>query len=196
MVCKLIDISTLSSGYPFRGKIVEKADGSTCIVQMRNVNLKSGIHWDDVIRTDLPGKEPSAWLEDGDIVFTARGRSNYAILVQRCLERSTLSPHFFQIRPDASKVIPGFLAWQLNQQPAQKYFAMSAEGSAVVGIRKAVLENTPLQLPAIEQQQQIMKAVNCWEKQQVVIQEMAENHQELMKAFAVNVLNRSLGPRR
>ncbi len=196
MVCKLIDISTLFSGYPFREKIAEKADGSACIVQMRNADPKSGIHWDDVIRTDLPGKEPSAWLKDGDIVFAARGRNNYAILAQGCLGRSTLSPHFFQIRPDASKVIPSFLAWQLNQQPAQKYFAMSAEGSAVVGIRKAVLENIPLQLPKIEEQQQIMKAVKCWEKQQLVIQEMIENHHDLMKAFAVKVLNRSLESRR
>lgn len=161
------------------------------MVQMRNVGSESGIDWNDVICTDLPGKDPSTWLEDGDIVFAARGRSNYAVLAQGCLERSVLSPHFFQIRPDTSKVIPSFLAWQLNQQPVRKYFSMSAEGSAVVGIRKAVLESTPLQLPAIEEQRQMMKIVDCWKKQRVVIREMTENHEQFMDAIADKVLNRS-----
>lgn len=141
---------------------------------------------------DLPGRAPSRWLEHGDIVFVARGASNYAVVADTPPERTVLSPHFFQIRiHEDSGILPEFLAWQINQAPAQKYFTQSSEGSAVVGVRKGMLENLEIICPPPSEQGEIMMVVHCWNEQQNVIQAMSDNHEKFMVSIANKVLNKA-----
>jgi len=106
-------------------------------------------------------------------------------------EHTVLSPHFFQIRlHEGSGILPEFLAWQLNQAPAQKYFAQSAEGSSVVGVRKSLLEDLDIICPPLSEQQKIMQAVYCWREQKNVLQAMSNNHEKLMASIANKVLNK------
>jgi len=194
MFCRLTDVSSIYSGYPFRGRIIEKSDGFAHVVQMKEVDRFNGIRWGHLTLADLPGRAPSRWLESGDIVFVARGASNYAVVADTPPERTVLSPHFFQIRIyENSEILPEFLAWQLNQAPAQKYFAQSAEGSAVVGVRKGMLENLEIICPPLSEQKQIMQAVHCWNEQQQLIQSISDKHQQLMVAIAKNVFNKATG---
>lgn len=180
------------SGYPFRGKIIDAADGDTLVVQMRNVGAESGVSWGDVVCTKLPGRNPAVWLQDGDIVFAARGKRNYAVVVQGCAGRVTISPHFFQIRvKDKEKILPKFLAWQINQAPAQKYFKQSAEGSAVIGIRKSVLAKLHIEVPSLVKQKKIIELIKCWNKEKASIDSLAGNHNKLMAVIAKRILNNS-----
>ncbi|MEO9276145.1 hypothetical protein ABFY09_15030 [Marinomonas sp. 5E14-1] len=74
------------------------------------------------------------------------------------LERTVCSPHFFVVRlkPEFKDVIvPDFLCWQLNQQPAQRYFKATAEGSMYRSIRRQVLENVPIKVLKLEKQKQL-----------------------------------------
>jgi len=194
MFCRLTDVSSIYSGYPFRGRIIEKSDGSVHVLQMKEVDQLNGVRWNDLTLTDLPGRSPSRWLEAGDIVFVARGVSNYAVVADTPPEFTVLSPHFFQIRiHEDSEILSEFLAWQINQAPAQKYFTQSAEGSAVVGVRKGMLENLEIICPPLSEQKKIMQAVHCWNEQQRVIQAISDNHQQLMAAIAKNVFNKATG---
>jgi len=161
---------------------------------MKEVDQLNGVRWNDLTLTDLPGRAPSRWLEPGDIVFVARGASNYAVVADAPPERTVLSPHFFQIRIHAdSGILPEFLAWQINQVPAQRYFTQSAEGSAVVGVRKSMLETLEIISPPLPEQKKIIQAVRCWNEQQQVIRAMSDNHQQLMAAIAKNVFNKATG---
>jgi len=192
MFCRLTDVSSIYSGYPFRGRIIEKSDGSAHVVQMKEVDRLNGVRWNDLTLTGLPGRAPSRWLEHGDIVFVARGTSNYAVVADIPPGRTVLSPHFFQIRiHEDSGMLPEFLAWQINQAPAQKYFAQSSEGSAVVGVRKGMLENLEVICPPLSEQKQIMQVVHCWNEQQKVIQAMSDNHEKFIASIANKVLNKA-----
>jgi len=192
MFCQLTQVATIHAGYPFRGKIIEKSDGCAHVIQMKEMDRLNGIRWNHLILTDLPGRSPSRWVEPGDIVFVARGVSNYAVVADHPPEHTVLSPHFFQIRLlEGSGILPEFLAWQLNQAPAQKYFAQSAEGSSVVGVRKGLLENIDVICPPLSEQKKIMKVVHCWSEQQQVIQAMSDNHEILMASIASKVFNKA-----
>jgi hypothetical protein len=194
MFQELSTVASIHLGYPFRGKIIEKPDGYVRVVQMKQVDSLNGIRWNDLTFTDLPGRTPSRWLESGDVVFAARGITNYAVVADNPPEHTVLSPHFFQIRlHENSGMLPEFLAWQLNQTPAQKYFTKSAEGSAVIGVRKGLLENLEVICPPLAEQKKIMQAVRCWNEQQRVIQAMSDNHEKLMAAIANNVFNKTIG---
>ena len=84
--------------------------------------------------------------------------------------------------------LPAFIAWQLNQIPAQRYFFNSAEGSLYVSIRKQVLEDTPLVLPSIERQRQLISMQLCALKEKKTLQRLIENRQQQINAIAKNEL--------
>jgi len=194
MFCQLIQVATIHAGYPFRGRIIENSDGCVRAVQMKQVERANGISWNNLTLTELPGRAPSRWLEPGDIVFAARGLANYAVVADKPPAHTVLSPHFFQIRLcESAEILPEFLAWQLNQSPAQKYFAKSAEGSAVTGVRKSLLESLEIICPPLIEQEKLLQAVDCWSEQQKVIQAISDNHQKVMAGIANNVLNKTRG---
>lgn len=186
-------LAQVSAGYSFRGKIVDEADGEAKAIQMRDVSKDKGINWQTVANTNVPLKTLSdnseAWLTAGDIIFTARGHNNYAYEITGCPSKTVLSPHLFRIRIiDASIITPTFLSWQINQKPAQTYFSKNTEGSAIVGIRRTVLDNLPIYLPPIEEQHKIINIVRCWEKERDVLNTLQENHRNMMDAVANNIL--------
>jgi len=90
-------------------------------------------------------------------------------------------------------VLPEFLAWQLNQAPAQQYFKKAAEGSSVVVIKKAQLESMEIACPPLAEQKKIIQAVRCWREQQEIIQALSDNHQKLMAGIADHVFNKTIG---
>lgn len=188
----LKDAADIVSGYQFRGKIPEISNGSVNAVQMRNVNALLGIDWNGVTRTELLKSVPSMWLEDGDILFAARGANNFAVVAASCPPRTVLSPHFFHIRVrDKERLLPDFLAWQINQSPMQKFFRKSSEGSDVVGIRKAVLERAEVVVPSLDEQRRVVNMIECWGRERLAIDALAKNHMDLMAGIAEVVLNRN-----
>jgi restriction endonuclease S subunit len=194
----LKDIATVYAGEPIRNKISPDADGDVKIVQMKDISSDGELIWDEVVRMHFTNREKrqgkTKYLQNGDVIFKARGKHNYAANVQQCSEDTILSPHLFLIRPhDTNKIHSGFLAWQMNQFAAQQYFRTEAEGSRTIGIRKPVLENLELKLPHIKKQEQIMAAYLLWLEQKKLLQTMASNHEAYKHAIAQHFLEGSKG---
>jgi len=119
----LFEVAAISAGYPLRGAADELDGGDVAIIQMRNVDAENGVNWTQVQRIALPSKRSPTFLEAGDIIFTTRGTRNFALALDDIEGPAVCSPHFFVIRVlDANLIEPAFLAWQINQRPAQQYF--------------------------------------------------------------------------
>ena len=56
IIVKLANITIITTGYPFRGKIPEKSGGGVRVVQMKDVSSENGICWSSVVETELTGK--------------------------------------------------------------------------------------------------------------------------------------------
>jgi len=186
---KLKDIATVYAGEPIRNKISPDVHGDVKIIQMKDISNDGELIWDDVVCMQFINREKrqgkTKYLQNGDVIFKARGNHNYAAYIQQCSEDTILSPHLFLIRPhDTSKIISGFLAWQINQFTAQQYFHTEAEGSRTIGIRKPVLEDLELKLPHIKKQEQIMVAYQLWLEQKKLLQTMASKHEAYKHAIA------------
>jgi len=196
MIKTLSDLAHVSAGYSFRGKIVDEIGGVAKAIQMRDVSKDKGINWQTVVNTNVPLKtissNDSSCLRSGDIIFTARGNNNFAYEITTCPSKTVLSPHIFKIRiKDTSVVSPTFLSWQINQKTAQIYFTKNTEGSAIVGIRRSVLDNLSIFLPPIEEQQRLTEMIHCWEKERDILNALQENHQNMMDAIANKLLKRN-----
>jgi len=196
MITTLSDLAQVSAGYSFRGKIIDEVDGVAKAIQMRDVSKDRDVNWQTVVNTNVPlrnlGGDSEAWLRDSDIIFTARGNNNYAFEITDCPSKIVLSPHLFKIRVKNPSIIsPTFLAWQINQKPAQTYLSKNTEGSAIVGIRRTVLDNLSIFLPPIKEQHKIAKMIRCWEKERNTLNALQSNHQNMMDAIANKLLKRN-----
>ena len=187
---KLKEVADIRAGYPFRGKIKEIEDGEARVIQMRDADPEDGVRWSGLIATDLPGKKQPDWLKPGDLLFVARGYRHFALHLDEVPGPTVLSPHFFRLtlREDAG-VLPGFLAWQMNQEPAQHYFRKSAEGTQVLNIRRQVLEDLPIVVPSRQKQGIISRLNTTWRREQLVLKALADNRKRLLSALARQVLD-------
>jgi hypothetical protein len=169
---KLIDYAEVKSGHPFRGTVPEDKNGLALTIQMRDVDEHDGVSWHTLARTSPAGRKDPDWLRAGDVLFLSRGAHNFAVYLDQVPEKTICSQYFFVIRVHDVRILPAFLAWQINQGPAQVYLRKNAEGSDQLSIRRAILEALPLVLPSLAQQRQLLRLT------QTALQE--KRHMELM----------------
>jgi hypothetical protein len=156
-ILRLADIASVRQGHPFRGAIAEVADGPVRVIQLKNV-AASGVHDpDDLLRTRLRPRKVPEWVRHEDVLLTARGNQPTAALLCSPLPETVCSPHLYVIRVTATDtLLPAFLAWQLNQSPAQEHLRRQSAGSRQKSLRKAAVEQVPLRLPPVAQQRRIV----------------------------------------
>jgi len=185
----LADIAIVKAGHPFRGKIPEYKEGNAYVVQIRDIDNDGYIHWQQIIRTEITGRKSPEWLQKGDVLFAARGGRNVAAFVGDINQPTVCAPHYFLIQVTDETVLPEFVAWQLNQKNAQRYFVNSAEGSAQVSIRRAVLEALPLVIPSIEKQMAIVGFDNKVKQEKRLFNALIDNRASQMQGIAQALLS-------
>lgn len=189
IIMKLKDLSSTKSGYPFRGSIEEELEGEVAVVQIKNVDTETGIDWKNLTRTHLTGRRKPDLLRRGDILFIAQGIRNIAVCVDETDVDTVCSPHFFLIRLKPwVRLLPEFLAWQINQVPAQRYLSASATGSYITGIRRWELENLPVSVPDIEMQKKVVTFYKAAVREKKLLLDMIENRRLQMHTLAKTVL--------
>ncbi len=192
MTKKLSDFAVIHAGHPFRGTITPIPGAKTPVVQVRDVDDFGEINTQQLVRTKLTGRKQPDWLQQGDILFVAKGAKHFATYVNELPEQTVCSPHFFivRIKDDYSEmVLPEFISWQLNQIPAQQYYKSTAEGSLYVSIRRKILEDTPITLPFVSKQKHIVSLHRNAVSEHKVLQKLIENRQQQMNAIARDILS-------
>ncbi|EJE8676060.1 restriction endonuclease subunit S [Vibrio parahaemolyticus] len=187
----LTECVTIQAGYPFRGAIRDIPSGSVRAVQAKDISPLGELQTHDLIITDLTGKRDADWLQQGDILFSAKGSKHIACYVHEALDGTTCAPSLFLLRVKSEwkeKVNPQFLTWQLNQLPAQTYFKRSAEGSFQISIRKPVLAATPIALPTLCKQNTIAKFYEASIKENALLHKLINNRQQQLNAIATDLL--------
>ena len=156
-------------------------------VQMKDVSLTEDIRWSSCTETELTGKREPDYLSVGDILVAARGSHNYAVLVDDSLaftgKQAVAAPHFFVISLKKKGVLPEFIAWLLNQAPAQRYFEQNAEGTLTKSIRRSVLEDTPVLVPPLAKQQAIVAMAYALREEHKLMQKLISNGESMMNAI-------------
>jgi restriction endonuclease S subunit len=87
----------------------------------------------------------------------ARGPKNFATLVDNELPDTVAANYFLVLRVEPERVLPAYLAWYLNCQPARAYFQTHQRGTSVAIVTKAVLGEMELPVPPIEIQRKIVR---------------------------------------
>jgi hypothetical protein len=190
MTGELKHFADVRAGHPFRGSVPEAKGGTVPAIQMRDVSPSRGVDWAGVVRTTLEGRKEPDWLQPGDILFVARGTRNFAVCLDDVPAAAVCSQYFFLVRVrDTHALLPKFLAWQINQLPAQRYLGKNAEGTDQLSIRRGVLEALPIAVPPMEQQHRLMALANAARHERDLLENLILNREQQLQALVLKLLS-------
>ncbi|MFW6008839.1 MAG: restriction endonuclease subunit S [archaeon] len=142
---------------------------------------------------DLFGEKeikPRYIIKKNEILFKAKSSQNTAGIYLDEEKNLVASGHFFIIslkKEYKEKINPGYLAWYLREEKAQKYFKKFAVGMAMSAVRKSDLEMLEIALPPLDIQNLIAETYELMleEKQlmNLYIKNRSQQIQGLLKKF-------------
>lgn len=186
----LKDVASIQTGYPFRSRVEYDPEGQFRVIQPGDIISASYVDEAGLtLVSDIRPKKHHMVRQD-EVLFNGRGENPYALLVN-LRERAIASALFFIIRPDREGVLPGYLAWYLNQSPAQAYFNRFMVGSAMKTVKKKHLDDLPIPIPPLAQQRLIAKIDDLVKKEE----ELVKAIQEKRHIFIENLLLKSINGR-
>ena len=181
---KLNKVANVQSGYHSRLRIEPLEDGSHLLFQARDVDVHSLTYRADTLIRFSPVMSRKDWiLKMGDILFMARGTRNFSLLLQQLPNSVLAAACFFIVRVSIEEVLPGYLCWYLNQAPVEHYLRRhSGRGVHMPVVRRSVLENIEVPVPALEIQKKIMEMDALVREEQNLLSRLAEKRKQLITA--------------
>lgn len=179
----------ISSGYSFRGKIHHHADGGIRVIQLKDfINNYTAIGNECVL---IPADKikHKYHLENGDILFIAKGTNNYAVVYRAVDDIPTMaSSALFVIKVNQKVADPHYVAWYINQNPVQNYLKTNETGTYVTSINKTAIENIPIKLPSISLQKQIARLAQLHKQEKQLSAKITNLKDSLITHQLLNIL--------
>lgn len=179
----------ISSGYSVRGKISHLPSGEIRIIQMKDFNDSYTAVEDKCFRISADKIKSKYFLENGDILFTAKGTNNYAVVFERADDIPTIaSSALFVIQVDHKIANPHYIAWYINQSKIQNYFKTNETGTYTTSINKKTVEEIPIALPPLEIQNKIAEITKLHIEEQRINTQINELKNKLITNQLINIL--------
>jgi hypothetical protein len=179
----------LRGGFAFRIAIPEVVNGGAWAVQLRDFHQGQGPNWQTVIETKLP-REPkeTEWLKSGHILVALRGARFFAALLEDVPPRTVASGQFMVLKvKDAHVLDPGFLAWQLNQAPAQAWFDAHARGAVLRHLTRDVIESIRIAVPPLAFQKSVANLAQLAKRERATMEEIIRIREAQLNSVAVTL---------
>lgn len=187
MNIKLRDIATIQTG------IYAKPDSEGEIAYLQvsyfneNGELTAKLH-PDLKRADINEKH---MLKEGDVLFAAKGRKNFAAWYEIRNPAAVVSTSFFVIRlldNFRDEILSEFLVWLINSPLSQNFLKDRARGTAIVSISKSVLEELELSIPDLKTQETILKITKLRKKEKGLKHQIEELKDNQLQQLLLNAL--------
>jgi restriction endonuclease S subunit len=152
----LKNIITINTGLYLKSD----AFGNTLYLQAKHYNEKGVIENAPKPELWLSKKNEKHLLNNGDILFAAKGSKNFATVFNKSIGNAVASSTFLILRisqQNLHKILPEYLVWWLNHPEIQKLLKNLAIGSALQSISKAALQELEIPIPELNKQAMILK---------------------------------------
>lgn len=185
---KISEIAEIKSGILFKEGIKSDKDGIVSIIQLKNVDEKGNLSVSSLDRISSEKINSKDFVKKGDVLLKAKTNHPVAAVVNDALDNTIATAHYFIIRINITDVLPGYLAWYLNQRPAQNYFDKHAGGTRIQVINKQVLGELEVVIPSRSVQEKIEKIYSLQQREQNLIEILKEKKQKLILSQLLNVI--------
>lgn len=183
---RLADICAIHTGYTARGRLEPTAAGGVLAIQLRDISPEGAIDPQRLTRIHLDDLADRYFVRAGDVVFRSRGERNTASALDERLREPALAVlPLMVLRPKPDVVVPEYLAWAINQAPAQRHFDVAARGTNIRMIPRSSLDDLELDVPDIETQRRIVAVDALAERERQLSQLAAEARRKMMSLILV-----------
>ncbi len=177
---RLAAVCSIQMGYTARGRIEPAADGMLAI-QLSDLSADAVPNPDRLTRASLIGISDRYLVREGDVLFRSRGERNTA----HALNRSFVEPvvailPLVILRPNPRLVTADYLAWVLNQAPAQKQLEATAHGTNIRMVPKASLDELDVDTPDLPTQHRITEIANLVSQEEALMGLLADKRRQLV----------------
>lgn len=181
--CGLGAIAHVQPGYLSRTSVHSVSSGTHRLLQARDVSPQLGLHLGAAVRFKPERNADLYRVSRGDILLAARGQDHRAHLVDVDLDGVLASSVFYIIRPREGVVLPGYLAWCLNQPDVQAALDAASSGTGIGYIARPTIEHLPVVVPPFDMQRRISEAVCLWKRQQSIQTRLDQKREQLIQAI-------------
>jgi hypothetical protein len=113
-------------------------------------------------------------IEEGDLIVGARGAATDICLARPGVLGAFVSLDLYLVRPDVSKVDPGYLVAILELPATQVLFAGGKQGSGLARLPKDALERVSIPLPPLPQQRLIAELAQSFSDEARLLKQLAD----------------------
>ncbi|GBE37823.1 type I restriction modification DNA specificity domain protein [bacterium BMS3Bbin08] len=190
---KIKNIAEIQIGYQFRGRIETDPEGTHKVIQIRDFDALKNLQVAGLYKV-LPKYNAERYLVNKrDVLFLSRGHHNYAIPIKVALENTIAASYFFILRVKTEQIIPEYLAWFINQAPAQGYLHnLARRGTHIPIVPKSVFENLKISIPDMETQEKIVKLNSLIEKEQNLLTNLQQKRTLLIRSVCLKAAKKNI----
>lgn len=132
-------------------------------------------------------------LNEGDILFAAKGLNNFAVVYQKTIGQAVASSSFIVLRINSkygSSISPEFLAWLLSHDKQVKLLHSKQLGTTIPSISIAQLKEITITIPPVDVQHKIVAVQKLHEKEIQISERLAECRQKQVQHLLSKALNK------
>lgn len=112
------------------------------------------------IAPSLSLKHARTILRGGEVLVNVRGTLGGVAVTSREMTGWNVSREIAVVPVDSERILPTFLAFWIGSSASQRWLARVRKGVAYVGINIQDLRNLPVEVPPLEEQQEIIRRVS------------------------------------
>ena len=195
-IVKLSSVAEIRQGFTFREKVIEIDAGNAHIVQIKDIRQPEQA-WGMQLRPevlpkmDWQGKD-QAKIVDDCVLLPCRGEYLQAHYVKpKGKPESALpiiaSSQFLLMTPKKA-VLTEYLCWYLNQSQVQQRLRNEGQGTKILMLSIANMNDFMIAVPSIETQRYIIDLNQLWEQEQRLTQKLLQNREQMMQGIFQQLL--------
>jgi len=186
---KITEIADVQIGYQFRKKIEPADDGTNRVIQIRDFDENHTLNREGLSRVRIDKSTEQYLIHQGDVLFLSRGHRNWAAPIIDELQNTVAAGHFFVIKVRNEIILPEYLAWYINQSPAQEYLHnIARRGTHMPLVTLSAFKGLPVDVPDIATQHRIVELSRLMEREKKLLAELQEKRLLLIKTISLKAI--------
>ena len=195
-IVKLSSVAEIRQGFTFREKVIEIDAGNAHIVQIKDIRQPEQA-WGMQLRPevlpkmDWQGKD-QAKIVDDCVLLPCRGeylKAHYLKMEERSESALPIiaSSQFLILTPKPT-ILTEYLCWYLNQTTVQQRLRQGGQGTKILMLSVASMNDFLIAVPSLDTQRQIVALNRLWEQEQVLTQKLLQNREQMMQGVFQQLL--------
>ncbi len=185
----LHDCAEVRPGFSAKGAIVNEPGGTVQVITAQHLTRGEPYRYREEHKLLItPSRSAEKYLvEPGDVLFMSRGSNNYAVLLQE-VPRPAIAPLTFYILKPKSNIVPAYLAWLINQEPAKGRLNEIRTGAGTPMIPRQEFGEINIPLPSLDIQRRIARYADLQSRESMLLQQLVEETERLRRLIGQQLL--------